>query len=87
LRNLYAAAADLHAGFTHGDHVAFVHVVVASRRRAIASAFVPSVLAGLAAPRLNTRLERTWSMPPGHAALTSTVAVDEPAASTAQSRR
>jgi hypothetical protein len=117
LRNLYAAAPDLHAGFTRGDQVACMHVVAqrrasesarSSRRRTIATTFMRSVLARLAAPRLDARLaagedplsdvvlacrarrlvsgrsrrrlacglERTWSMPPGHAALSAAVAVD-----------
>jgi hypothetical protein len=95
-----------------------VHVLVARRwasepalsssRSAIATAFVRSVLACLAAPRLDARLaageaplsdvvlarrsrrlvsgrsrrrlacglERTWSVPPGHAVLSTAVAVD-----------
>jgi hypothetical protein len=103
-----------------------MHVVVArrrasqparsSRRRAIATTFVGSVLARLAAPRLDARLaagedplsdvvlacrsrrlvsgrsrrrlacglERTWSMPPGHAVLSAAVAVDEGAVEVAR---
>jgi hypothetical protein len=126
LRNLYAAAPDLYAAFTLGDQVACVHVVVArrracgparsSRRRALATTFVRSVLARLAARRLDARLaagedplsdvvlacrsrrlvsgrsrrrlacglERTWSMPPGHAVLSAAVAVDERAVEVAR---
>jgi hypothetical protein len=66
LRNLYAAAPDLYAGFTRGGQVRCVHVVVAqrgpnqsaqtSRRQAIATTFVRGVRARLAAPRLDARL-------------------------------
>jgi hypothetical protein len=103
-----------------------VHVVVVRRwarkpapsssRSAIATTFVRSVLARLAAPRLDARLaagedplsdvvlacrsrrlvsersrrrlacglERTWSMPPGHAVLSAAVAVDEHAVEAAR---
>jgi hypothetical protein len=66
LRNLYAALSDLYSSFTHADQVVCVHAVVArrwaieaassSRRRAVATTLVGSVLACLAAPRLDARL-------------------------------
>jgi hypothetical protein len=66
LRNLYAAAPDLYAGFTRAGQGGCVHVVVAQRRanqparssrgQAIATTFVRGVWARLAAPRLDARL-------------------------------
>jgi hypothetical protein len=66
LRNLYTAAPDLHIAFTRGRQIACVHIVVAQRRASepvrpsgrctIGTAFVGSVLACLAAPRLDARL-------------------------------
>jgi hypothetical protein len=66
LRNLYAAAPDLYAGFTRGGQVGCVHVVVVqrranepartSRRQAIATTFVRGVWARVAAPRPDAHL-------------------------------
>jgi hypothetical protein len=67
LRNLYAAAPDLYAGFTRGRELGCMHVVVArqresrepsrpSGRHTIAHTVASSVLARLAAPRLDARL-------------------------------
>ena len=62
LRNLYAAAPDLYAGFTRADQVAWMDTAVAQRgaseprHSAIATTFVRGVLARVAARRLYARL-------------------------------